>query len=136
MAICKKIKRVVERVCIGSMNKFVKLKLRSIEFNDENDVDFNEFFQDTDSVWAMVSTVDGVQIFDSSNVIRSVTHDFYIRYDSNITSEHWLFYPAQVGNSEPQIFDIVKIENLNEENRFIKLRCNLRGVANVPNNWN
>jgi head-tail adaptor len=136
MAIIKKIKRIEKKVCIGSMNKLIRLKVRSLTPPLGDTPDFGETFSQLVDVWAMVETIVGEEIFDDSNVRRLITHDFYIRYLQDITFELWLLYPAQIGNTKELYFDILKVENLNMENEFLKLRCSDRGDATKQVNWN
>jgi SPP1 family predicted phage head-tail adaptor len=135
MAICNKIQRESKRIAIGSLNKLIKLKIRSISSPSSGGVDFGETFTDWQDIWAYVKTVNGVTIFDDSNIGRDVSHDIYIRFIPDVTSEAWIEFPAQYGSTKDQYFDILKVENLNEENKFYRLRCALRGDSEKPINW-
>jgi SPP1 family predicted phage head-tail adaptor len=125
MATCKKIKRLSERVCIGSLNKRISLQVRNLTPPVGDEVDFDEEFTVLEDIWAMVETVAGKVFFDDSNTDKSITHNFYIRYISGIsvTAENWIRY-------DDRYFDIVNVENLDEGNRFLLMRTTERGSVN------
>jgi head-tail adaptor len=135
MATCKKIKRVETKVCIGSMNTLIQLKLRSITTPQGNSVDFGESFSTLVSVWAMVDTISGEKLFDGSNIERLITHDFYIRFIADVTFENWVCVPQKYGDAKSYYFDIIKIENINMQNEFYRIRCSIRGDATKQVNW-
>lgn len=135
MATCKKIRRVSKRVCVGALNRQIVVNLRTISFPKNNDVDFNEEFTAQKTVWANVVTIDGVVILDDTNTAREVSHDVYIRYILNTTAEKWVKLISVDGTSDVYL-DILRVENLNEENRFLRLRCALRGNVAKPVNFN
>ena len=133
MATCKKIKRLEERVCIGSLNRKIIIYVRSITAPLADSVDYGENLSQPLTVWAMIETVNGVTTFDSSNIERIVTHNIYIRYRANITFENWLEVP-RINEPVSQYYDIIRVENLDENYRFYKLICNLRGDTAKPVN--
>ncbi len=116
-----------KRVCIGALNRRIEVKVRTLTATADDDVDYTEVFTALKTVWAMVETVSGKTMFDSSNVERIVTHNFYIRFISGVTSESWVKY-------KDQYFDILNVENLNEEDTFYKLVCAIRGDTTKPVN--
>lgn len=130
MATCKKIRRVDKRVCIGSLNKQIEIQLRELKEPIGASVDFDEEFTVVKTVWSMVETVGNKLFFDGTNTDQITTHNFYIRYipSVSITSENWIKY-------NDELYDIVGTENLNEENRFYKLRANVRGTITKPVNF-
>lgn len=127
MAQCKKIYRQIKRVCVGSLDKKVKLKIRAIAPPSGSSAYYGETFTDFMTVWAMVETKNGLVTFDSTNTAQNVSHQFYIRYIPDITFEKWLEYDGKN-------FNILTVNNLNEENRFYMLQCNERGDADVSVN--
>ena len=118
MSICKKDYLTRQRPCIGAMNKKIIIQIRNIR--PPNIVDFNENFIIQKEVWALVTTVNGVTIFDSSNIERVVSHIFEIRYISNVTFENFVNYE----NNE---YIILNVENFNNNNETYILRCAIRG---------
>lgn len=127
MAQCKKIYRQIKRVCSGSLNKKIKLKIRAITAPSGDSVDFGETFTDFITTWAMVQTKNGIVVFDDTNTAQKLSHEFYIRYIPNITFEKWLEYDGKN-------YNILNVENLNEENRFYLLQCNERGSTGANAN--
>jgi len=133
MATCKKIRRVDKRVCIGSLNKRIFLNVRTITTPISGAVDFGEAFTEEKEVWANVVTKTGTVFFDETNTAQTISHDIYIRYLPNITAETWVRFPSPDSLSDVRL-DIIQVENLNEENKFYRLRCNIRGnVAKLTN---
>jgi SPP1 family predicted phage head-tail adaptor len=130
MATCKKIKRLLERVCIGSMNQKIDILTRDIEPPVGDSVDFDENFVVATNVWSMIETVAGKIFFDGSNIDKSITHNFYIRYITGIeiTAQHWVKY-------KDNYFRIVNVENLDEANRFLLLRTTERGATTKKVNF-
>jgi head-tail adaptor len=130
MATCKKIKRLSERVCAGSLNKKISVLDREIEVPVGDSVDFDENFILIKDTWAMVQTVAGKVFFDNSNIDKSITHEWYIRYIAGIeiTAEHWVLYNTN-------FFKIINVENLDEANRFLLLRTTERGESTKKVNF-
>lgn len=131
MANCQKIVRKSKRVCIGSLNKKIDIELRQITPPIGGNVDFGESFTLVKTVWAMVETIGHREFFDNTNTMRVKTHHFYIRYIPNveITAENWVKY-----NSE--YYDILGVQDLNEEHRFYLLEATVRGTTAKPVNFN
>jgi len=127
MAKCFKIYRKIKRVCIGSLNKTIIIHTRSIANKLGQYIDFTETFSDPVTVSAMVETVSGITVFDEVNQEHVVSHNFYIRYIANFTSEKWIEYDGRY-------FNILNVDKLNEDNRFLKLMCEERGVKTIAAN--
>lgn len=134
MAICKKIRRVDKKVCIGAMNRKIILLDRSIVPPVNGSVDFDEAFSGGKTVWANIVSKRGAVFFDSSNTANSNSHDIYIRYFPGLTAEKWVFLPA-VDSSVNAYLDILSVINLNEERKFYLLECTIRGDAAKPVNY-
>lgn len=135
MTKCVKIGRTSKRVCIGALNRKIILYDREITAPLGESVDFGELFSNGREEWALVNTVTGKTTFDSTNTERIVSHEIYIRYFSDITSEKWVLLPAVIAAEPDVLLRIVNVENLNEENRFYLLRCTLRGDETKQVNW-
>ncbi len=134
MAVCKKIRRVDKRLCIGAMNRKIALNTRTLTVPSGSDVDFNEVFSDPITIWANVVTVSGIVVFDSTNTAREVSHDIYIRYRADLTAETWIKLLAINGTVDVYLY-VLQLENLNEENKYMRLRCILRGDIAKPVNF-
>jgi len=120
MAVCTRKQRKSRKVCIGQLNEQITLQDREIVSPVADGVAFGEDFTGDNVVWALVETVRGETIFDATNVERDISHKFYIRYITGITSETWIEY-----NDEK--VDIVDVENLDERNDFLILRASRLG---------
>ncbi|MCK5017303.1 MAG: phage head closure protein [Candidatus Peribacteraceae bacterium] len=131
MAICKKKVRESKRVCIGSLNRKITIQMRDIKPPKGGSVDFTENFTVEREVWAMVESVNNTTFFDETNTEQIVSHNFYIRYIDGveITAENWIKW-------RDRYYDIIGVQNLNEENRFYLLRANVRGTITKPVNEN
>ena len=127
MAKCTKILRKKRQVCIGQLNEQIILQARAIQPPSGSSVDYGEDFSGDNTVWALVETVRGETVFDSTNTEQDITHRFYIRHISGITGETWIEY-----NSAK--LDIVDVENLDERSGFLLLRANNRGDKAVEVN--
>ncbi len=127
MAQCVAKVRKSTRVCIGSLNQRIDINIRTLTPNSDDDVDYDEVFTLTKTVWSMVETVTGETMFDSSNVERVVTHNFYIRYIPDITMENWIVY-------KDELYDILNVENFGENDRFYKMATAVRGDTAQPVN--
>lgn len=71
-------------------------------------------------VWASIETIKGDILFDSVNMERSICSLITIRYLPFITQEYWIAY-------NNTYYDILQVEDLNEQRRFQVLYCNVRG---------
>lgn len=122
MAKCKNIQRTKTQICAGSLNRKIDIYSRNIEapLNPaDNEINFDEEFTLLNSVWSMIETPKGKTIFDSVGVERVIDTVFYIRY-LDITSENWISYL----NLRYNIMNIVNLEN---NNLFLQLNCQVTG---------
>ena len=127
MPSCSSIKRKKRKVCIGDLDTEITIQSRDITSPYSNNVDFTETFTGKATVWALINTVSGKTMFDGSGIERDVTHEIYIRYISGVTSEDWILHNGQR-------LDILPVEDLDERNEFMKLKCSNRGTtANAVN---
>lgn len=134
MTTCTKITRVNKRVCIGALNRKVIVNVRSITSPQNGGVDFSESFTEPKTVWSLIDTVDGLTIFDDTNTEQIITHNVYIRYFQTMTPEKWVKVLSVDGGDDVYL-NIIRVENFGENNRFYRLRCNLRGKDSLPVNW-
>lgn len=119
---CKRIVRKHKKVCIGDLNDVICLRDRTIT-PPESGVDATEEFEDSNpEVWAMVETPKGETEFDGSNVEVDVTHKFTISFTDCINSETWVLF-------KDKHYDILDVENLEERDEWLILRCNVRGTT-------
>ena len=102
------------------MSERIKLHNRSIQVPEFGTYDFTETFTGTKTVWANVQTAAGQTFFTGASVDVGLSHIIIIRYDEAVTSETWIEFN---GNN----LKIISVENLDENNEFLRLRCSERG---------
>ncbi len=130
MPVCTRIRGQKREVCIGDMDRLITLKSRDIT---PATADTAPYFTETfgtalsSDVWAMRKSVEGVTVFDRTNIERVITDDFYIRFNTSVTAEVWI---EDAGTR----FDIWRVDNLDGRNEFMRLRCSHRGVTSNYNN--
>lgn len=136
MGKCVKIVRKIKRVCVGSLNKKIIIEAREIGTPGGGTSLYKESFTPIKTVWAMIETVKGLMMFDSTNIARDVSHRIYIRYDKTLsmTAERWITLPSTDGTDDVKI-DVLRVENINEENRFFLLSCAFRGKSDQQSNF-
>lgn len=71
--------------------------------------------------WCKVTTVSGVTMFDSSNIEQVITHDFQGRFDDRISE-------SMVIELKGEYYRVVSVEDMEERNQFLRLRCTVRGM--------
>ncbi len=128
MADCKRIVQKKRIICAGDLKHYIEIQTRKIEA-PLSGVDHEYDTPLYAKTWAMIQTVSGLRDFDKINVGEGVTHLFYIRYLSGVTEQEWVIYNGQR-------FDIADVENLDEENQFMKLECIDKGdVDQAGSEW-
>lgn len=133
MGVCKKIRRKINRVCIGAMRHKIIIYDRDIKSIGTDTADFTESLTIPTNVYALIEPVSGVTIFDNTNIETVITHKIYIRYKPNFTSEKWIEYPSK--DASPSVyFRVVRATNLDEGNKYLLLHCTLRGDTNLAVN--
>lgn len=125
MSICKRVNITKKKVCIGDMTKKIKVQTRSIVAPDN--VDYSQDIKDFKEVWAAIQTSKGSEIFDGTNIIGVATHFFYIRRIDGVTFENFVEY-----NSKK--YKILDVQNLDEDDLFMVLRCTERGDQTKDSN--
>ncbi len=128
MAICNNIPRKNTRYCIGDMRKQIKVQVRAITVPVGSSVDHGELLTDFLTVRAIVETVNGTEIFDSTGVVVAVvTHQFIIDFRPGVTFENMVIFKGRN-------FRILDVTNIDEEDRFLILRTTERGDEARPVN--
>lgn len=108
-------KRIRKEPELGNMQDRIILHVRTLTPPIFNGVDFTEDFKG-EEIWAQVNTAGGKMFFKGIGSDISLTHEIVIRYKSTVTSETWV----ELKNRNLKIVDV---ENWNEENNFMILRC-------------
>ena len=115
-----------KRVCIGDLNKQIDVEIRAI--TPKETVDFTETFSDVATVWSKVVTTRGVEVFDGVNLSGLATHLFYIKYLDGVEKTNFVDYNGKR-------YVILDVENQNENNEILILKCEERGTKTVEVNW-
>lgn len=118
MTVCKRVNITKKKICIGDLKHKVKVQTRVIVPPD--DVDYSQLHEDVSEVWAAIQTTKGIEIFDGVNTIGVATHLFYTRKISNVTFENFVEY-------KDKKFRIIDVQELDEDDTFLLLRCTERG---------
>lgn len=127
---CVKLRRRNRKPVVGDMNQRIAIIARSITPPDHGDAEFDQTLSvagSNNTVWAMVETADGSEIFDGLDISRAHTHTVYTRFDE-------LWFPVAGPDSsymlqleDERLVDVLRIENLDNRRRFIKIYCSERG---------
>lgn len=120
----QKIQRKKRQFCLGDMDEQILLQDRGIGEPFFGSVDFTEDFTNNDKVWAAIKTVSGKTFFDGVNTETNITHEFWTRYDVNVSSETWIEF-------ESRRFDILDAQDLEERHEFMILICAERGAKTI-----
>jgi len=107
--------------CLGDMIHRIDIYDRTIKAPTDDTGNYSLSFKKKITVWGSIESVGGIVVFDSVNIERVVSHRLMIRYLPFLTQEHWIWYDSKY-------YDIVQIENLNEEKRYQILYCSVRGA--------
>ncbi len=121
---CVRIKKKNRKFCVGDMRDEITLENRSINPQDADSIDFIEDFSESNVIDAAIETVRGLETFDGVNVESIVTHKIYIRFIEGVTEETWVKFKGRR-------LDIMDVENLDERDQFLLLRCKERGADNI-----
>ena len=155
MAECQPIRAKHRKVCVGDMEWLITLEDRAIQ-PPSNGVDPTELFSavptgaanqnefddsfgsayngeqaavNDGQVWAMIITVTGEEVFDERNVGTAITHHVYIEYLGGIvTAETW------VKLEDGTRLNIADVQNLDERNEYLLLRCVAAGSDEFSKN--
>jgi len=124
MSKCKSLYFSDDRICISDLKHHIGLYTRDIvapNFLGGTNVDYTEKFTLISNVWSAIKVINGTNEFNSVSINKTnITHFFYIRYKAGITQETWVDYRTNR-------YNIMKVENLNENNKYLKLYCILSG---------
>jgi len=124
---CISIRRKKRDVCIGDMRDKIIVQTRTITPPGAGGADFTEVFNLDKTVWALIETRDGKEIFDGTALKGIATHYMYIRYLSTLTFEGWVKYKSKY-------YNIIDVQNLEERDEFMLLRCSERGTTDNLSN--
>ncbi len=118
---CKTITKQANKICIGNLNKKIKIQTSSfIDSNTPNQPSGIEF-ADILEPWAMIKTFKTNDQQDGVNVSQSITHQFIFRYTSiDLNREIFIEYKSKK-------FRVDSVENIDEEDKYYRLTSIERG---------
>ena len=119
---CRSINKNINKVCIGDFNHRIKIQTTSIIANNAPDTLSTVGFTTVAEVWAMIKTNTAREFIDGVNVENGLNTDFYIRHNSSISfsQQLWIEY-------ESNLFKITNIDNIDKDNKIIRLRAIEKG---------
>ena len=125
---CVKTKISKREFCLGDLNRSFSIKLRNITPPPDDGVDHDEVFTDFLDVHGAVETVNGVEIFDETNVLVGVvTHKFTFRFRSGVTFQEFVIFRGKR-------YRILDVTNVDERDEWVVIRATERGVDTVEIN--
>jgi SPP1 family predicted phage head-tail adaptor len=130
---CRSIKPDIDKICTADLNKKIKIQFTSSAPNNNPGSNAGTTFKDLKTVWAMIKTKASAEFMVNVNVQRTITTEFYIRFDASIDFKRklWVELWVEYNNSR---YDVINFENLGEQNKFIKLTATERGKKTVNAN--
>lgn len=122
---CGRIKRKADQICVGDLKRLIKIIDRKIE---PADVSHTMDFSDLVSIRARVDTRRGIEFFNGVNVENAPTHYFYVRFGVEVERNYTIEF-------RDNYYIVSDVENLNEENRFLKISAVKNGPKSNQANW-
>jgi head-tail adaptor len=122
MTQCKSIKSQKKRICISDLNKKIEIQTSYFQNSDAPNTDSGLIFNTILNPWSLVKTRGNINYNNGVNSENSITHLFYIRYNSSLDFTQELFV-----RYDNRIFKVNTIENIGEENKYFVLYAIERG---------
>ena len=123
---CRSIQKNINKVCVGDFNKRIKIQTSSIKANNSPSAVSEVAFQTLANVWALIKTAPNREFIDGVNIENGLNTDFYVRYSPSINYEEQLW--IEYDNNR---FKIKNIENIDAENKIIRIRCIEKGDKSI-----
>ena len=121
MAKCQKVRKKYRQYCAGDLKDDIIIENRSIAAPTAfESVDYDETFSNSIPVKSAINTVRGKTFFDSVGIGVEITHEIGIRFIDGVGAEQWVTYKGDR-------LDILRVENLDERSKFLRLTCVNRG---------
>ena len=110
----------LRRPALGDMRHLIQIQLRALAPVINDDIAAQEVFTTTNTVWAAITTTDGDEMFDGTNIADKIATIFTTRFITGITEERFVDFGGEK-------YNIVKVENFDERKLFMRLLCVKRG---------
>lgn len=109
---------------LARRGKTITIYNRSIVPPAGGSADFSESFSGAANVQAIIDTQRGKTLFDGVSVDQPITHKFCLLYLAGVTAESWIVYNGQR-------YKILDVENCEEADEILILRCAVRGASTL-----
>lgn len=112
---------------VKSLNQKVTVQTRAMVGSHFGVTDLTEQFIDLSVLWGKFETDEkGYRSFGGAGVSESITHVFTTRYTSvvTVTDQEWLLYDGVR-------YKVDRIENINEEKKFLRLYLIKQGSSEL-----
>jgi len=110
---------------IGRLDSMVVLRYRDLKAPTFGAVDFDAELSDHIELEARVRSSTGSKMFRGVAADIRITHFITIRYVEGVSDEMWIeLYGGK-------LLDILNVENLDEQDRWLVLTCSKRGDKNL-----
>jgi head-tail adaptor len=109
------------KIKAGDLSELIMIRFRDIEEPMFGSADATEQFSQHIDVYAKVETKDGTSTFNGITRDIPISHVIYMRYEEGINPEMWI---ELFGG---QLVDILRIENMDNKDHFLKMTCSLKG---------
>ena len=115
-----------KKKCVGSLDKRITIQARMIR--PTPDGGYTEDFLAEHEIWANVITKKPFTSMVDIGQDTSYTHIFTIRHGFIITSKNWI-------RLKTNTYNIVSVENPDEDDRYLKLFAIKKGDSTKKANW-
>ena len=124
--ICNSIKKNTNKVCTSDLDKRIIIQTSSIAPNNSPNSVATTAFATVVTVWAMIKTNANRDFIDGVNIQNGLNTDFFIRYTASIDFEKqlWIEYDSNR-------FKITNIDNIDKEDKIIRLRSTEKGASSI-----
>lgn len=129
MAVCQNITPKEKKICLSALRKKVGLFRRSIvapASSQSHTHDYAQFatpFASIETKGKGVDIFDGVEISGADGIPAVASHIIMIKHRSDVTAEDYVRFGGDN-------YTILKVENIDERNQYLRLFCALRGDEN------
>lgn len=129
MAVCQNVTPTRKKLCLSAFRKKIDLFRRDILAPASSQAHTHEYESFANPFASIETKGKGVDIFDgiersgADGIPVVASHIIMIKFRSDVTAENYVRFG---GNN----YDILKVENIDERNQYLRLFCALRGDEN------
>lgn len=126
---CATIKNVKSKICVSDFDKRIKIQTSQKISNNAPNTISEITFTTLATLWAMIKTSPINEFINGVNVSNGTNIDFYIRYTNSIDFSQQLFIEYK-----NKLYAIQPVENIDEQDSIIRLRCAEKGNKSINAN--